>query len=272
LGAVRGPEQYWGVQPQYSIRSAPTYTGFDRSTFDRDDTWQSPLSNDTSYEIDSPISIKSYLKNSLTQPPGIKMIAHGTKCNPRPVYITLHFYDESDNNVPSLEYQNCLTWRAELRKANNSSITDSWKLGNLRKVSFEDILGIHRGKVTTALRRMQTANLVSADLCLSLLTKSGTLDLQCCNADNMSAVDIRECFIDLLGQALRLRGLALKELGHAGLISPIAGQNSKSSVDRNEIAAANSIASKKSSQFSAVPNTGPSSRHCGDANLSVISF
>jgi hypothetical protein len=119
---------------------------------------------------------------------------------------------------------------------------------------------------------MQTANLVNADFCLSLLTKSGTLDLQCCNVDNMSAVDIRECFIDLLGQALRLRGLALKEIGHAGLISPVAGQNNKSSVDRNEIAAANSITSKKSSQFSAVPNIGPSSCHSGDANLSVISF
>jgi hypothetical protein len=99
---------------------------------------------------------------------------------------------------------------------------------------------------------MQTANLVNADLCFSLLTKSATLDLQCCNVDNMSAVlDVRECFIDLLGQALRLRGLALKELGHAGLMSPVAGQNNKSSVDCNEIAAANSITSKKSSQFSA---------------------
>jgi hypothetical protein len=67
----------------------------------------------------------------------------------------------------------------------------------------------------------------------------------------MSAVDVRECFIDLLGQALRLRGLALKELGHAGLMSPVAGQNNKSSVDHNEIAAADSTTSKKSSQFSA---------------------
>jgi hypothetical protein len=66
---------------QYKVRR-PTQALIDPPLAERDDTSQSPLSNDTSYELDSPISIKSYLKNSLTQPPGIKMIAHGTKCNP----------------------------------------------------------------------------------------------------------------------------------------------------------------------------------------------
>jgi hypothetical protein len=248
------PGNYWGVSAQYSIRSAPTYTG-DR-TFGRGDTWQSPLSEDTNNEIDSIGNNRSYLQTHLTQPPGIKVIAHGTKCNPRPVYITLHFYDALQHHVPPLEYQNCLTWRAELRKSNDEITMERLKLGNLRKVSFEDVLGVHRGKATTALRRMQTASLVDAGTCFSLLTKSGTLDLQCANVDNIPAGDVREHFIELLALALKLRGMILNEssFGNAGLASP--GTLSSHNPEGN------------SNGRYPVRSTDVST----DANLSVISF
>jgi hypothetical protein len=163
------------------------------------------------------------LKQQLNQSPGIKMIAHGTKCNPRPVWITLHFDEGMSAQQlsinPDLEYQNCLTWRAELRPNKNSimlpSNTTSMRLGNLRKVSFQNIMGVERGKRTTALRRVQTAKVVDEKECFSLLTNAGTLDLQCLGIDNnmvnASAGEVREGFIRLLGMALSSRGLRLNE-------------------------------------------------------------
>ena len=202
LGIIGEPGQYWGVRPQYSIKSAPTYIGLDRcTTLTIKDTWQSPLTEDMDQQSES---IMSSLQRCLTQPPGIKMIAHGTRCNPRPVYITLHFTDKMQH-LP-LEDQNSLTWRAELRTKNNTA--KALKLGNLRTVSFGSIVGIRRGKVTPALRRVQTASTVDTAICFSLLTKTGTLDLQCCEIDDMfmSAQNVQECFIDILGTALRLKG------------------------------------------------------------------
>ena len=36
------------------------------------------------------LPLPQQLKAMLQQPPGVKLIAHGTKCRPRPVYLTLH--------------------------------------------------------------------------------------------------------------------------------------------------------------------------------------
>lgn len=276
LNLARITDQYWGVSPQYSIRSAPTYTGF-RTTSSKDDTWRSPISEDTSYEIDSIGNTINHLKVYLAQPPGIKMLAHGTKCNPRHVYITLHFYEEIHQYVlPALEYQNCLTWRTELRKSNEGRAGGSLKLGNLRRVSFEDVLGVHRGKVTTALRRMQTAKLVDAETCFSLLTKSGTLDLQCCRVVNISAEEVRESFIELLRAALRSRGTTLNEPNH--LVSPGTSSSHNSNDDFNGIYASSAVVVSSKQNTSPISENavsqldGSSSLVSRDANLSVISF
>ena len=274
--SIGGPGQYWGVHPQYSIRSAPTYTGLDRSTtFTVNDIWQSPLSEDIDQQSES---IMTSLQRYLTQPPGIKMIAHGTKCNPRPVYITLHFTD--DLQYLPLEYQNCLTWRAELRSKDNA--TTPLKLGNLRTVAFQNILGVHRGKVTTALRRVHTAGTVDSAMCFSLLTKSGTLDLQCCKIDDgifMSGQNVRDCFIDLLGTALRTRGVTFN---NGSILSPGEGSSRSSNNLSSKLSpTAESTVSpfaEKSIQNSTRENdaggntSGPPSQLSGDANLSVISF
>jgi hypothetical protein len=145
--------------------------------------------------------------NMLHHPPGLKFVAHGTRCPPRPVWITLHRDDGSASRAhhpqpPPSEYRNRLTWRAELKRHRDgtaaaaaavtggspsplspSSIPEG-KLGNLRTVELHDVLGIELGKLTTALRRVQTAGSSRDVHCFSLLTRNGTLDLEC--------VDLRE--------------------------------------------------------------------------------
>ena len=162
------------------------------------------------------------LQKLFSHPPGIRLIAHGTKCNPRPVWITLHYFDNTTNNggivrgggaIPPLQYRNCLTWRAELRpssttnspnspKARNinnyfntptsitspsTAATQQPQLGNLRRVNLTDILDMELGKRTIALRRLQTARKVKEEDCFSLLTRSGTLDLQCVELHHVSS-------------------------------------------------------------------------------------
>lgn len=179
------------------------------------------------------------LNDLLRQPPGLKFTAHGTKCRPRPVWITLH----CDNNIgveapspqstASHDYRNCLTWRAELKPSSSPTATPTRsvqpKLGNLRKVHLTDILGVELGKRTTALRRVQTAKGVNESDCFSLLTKTGTLDLECVRLDDatgvlsggrsrseqqrsLSAGEVRTGFITCLAQAMSAHGLHLNGL------------------------------------------------------------
>ena len=147
------------------------------------------------------VSLPEEVKQTLGKPPGISFIAHGTKCTPRIVWITLN-YDKQSSTTTSTElseYQNCLTWRAEL-KSNK-------KLGNLRKVKLNEVLGIELGKKSTALRRVQTANGVKENDCFSLLTKTGTLDLECVklkrgNGKQSSAEEVRAAFVTCLALAM----------------------------------------------------------------------
>ena len=162
------------------------------------------------------------MKILLRQPPGIKCIAHGTKCRPRPVWITLHHYNSNSQDnitikkmVSSIttppEYQDCLTWRAELKLG---------KMGNLRKVEMMEVLGIELGKRTTALRRVQTAKGVNDTDCFSLLTRTGTLDLECTslnigegsNKQQTSAEEVRAAFITCLAVSMASKGLQLNGL------------------------------------------------------------
>lgn len=184
------------------------------------------------------------IRQRLAHPPGIKLIAHGTKCNPRHVWVTLHFDDATsllgaggsgspssmqspESSTITFEYRNCLTWRAEMKQSTLAASTPPLapttkpRLGNLRKVAFADILGIELGKRTTALRRVQTAQYVNEDECFSLLTRTGTLDLQCVGfaltksvgaEDGASAATVREGFITNLTMAMSSKGLKLNGL------------------------------------------------------------
>lgn len=144
------------------------------------------------------LSLPEELKNKLKQPPGIKLIAHGTKCKPRPVWITLHCASIDQQQSPELkEYYNCLTWRAEINSA-----TSKKKLGNLRNVELFDIVGIELGKRSTALRRPQTTTNVKENDCFSLLTKTGTLDLQVVGIDSSTAEEVRAAFITCLALSM----------------------------------------------------------------------
>mmetsp|Transcript_606 Transcript_606/g.1132 ORF Transcript_606/g.1132 Transcript_606/m.1132 type:complete len:619 (-) Transcript_606:137-1993(-) len=235
---------------------------------------QSPTSKDTQQQ-QIPTKQQLLMRNILSHPPGIRLIAHGTKCNPRPVWITLHYHDTvsksstptyptSDASTP-FNYQNCLTWRAELRSSSsspsilntpsspfsqnsrythqstpNSHITNSSsasklpKLGNLRTVPLTDILGVELGKRTVALRRVQTARLVKEEECFSLLTRNGTLDLECVSVELdydgaigsgvgsqagkgnvlLSAVRAREEFLFCLHSAMASKGMRLNGLAN----------------------------------------------------------
>ena len=160
-------------------------------------------------EKQSPLSLPEEVKQTLRKPPGIKFIAHGTKCKPRPVWITLNNSSTTATTPTELsEYQNCLTWRAELK-------SNKKKLGNLRKVTFDEVLGIELGKKSTALRRVQTANGVNENDCFSLLTKTGTLDLECVklkssSGKQSSAEEVRAAFITCLALAM----MSSKNLNH----------------------------------------------------------
>lgn len=233
---------------------------------------QSPKAKDTQ-QPQIPTNQQLLMRKMLSHPPGIRLIAHGTKCNPRPVWITLHYHDTaSKSSTPSyptsdastpFNYQNCLTWRAELRSSssspsilnrpsspfsqnsrytqqstpnshmtNSSSASKPPKLGNLRTVPLTDILGVELGKQTVALRRVQTARLVKEEECFSLLTRNGTLDLQCVSMDlgydgvigsgvgsqaedgrdSLSAARAREEFLFCLHSAMVSKGMRLNGL------------------------------------------------------------
>jgi hypothetical protein len=168
------------------------------------------------------LPLPQQLKAMLQQPPGVKLIAHGTKCRPRPVYLTLHsdaIISQSALQTPP-EYRNCLTWRAELKSSlsplsSNNLNHARAKMGNLRKVELNEILGFELGKRTTALRRVQTARMINECDCFSLLTKTGTLDLECTalavGGRKSSAEEVRAAFITCLAMAvssrLRMDGL-----------------------------------------------------------------
>jgi len=174
------------------------------------------------------LSLPQILKEMLKQPPGIKFVAHGTKCRPRPVWITLNCGLNSQPAPP--EYRNCLTWRAELKtsSSHNPSLISSPgpRMGNLRKVELHDIIGIEKGKRTTALRRVQTAKGVLENDCFSLLTKTGTLDLECTGltvaGSQSSPEQVRAAFITCLALAMSSKGLRLN--GLQPLTSPLQSQ------------------------------------------------
>ena len=180
-------------------------------------------------------SLSREIEEVLRYPPGLMFVAHGTRCPPRPVWITLHHDDHRP--PPPSEYRNRLTWRAELKRHRTTTTTTTppssspspsseRRLGNLRMVELHDVLGIELGKLTTALRRVQTAGRSRDVDCFSLLTRNGTLDLECVGLDGStsaiaSAEEVRVAFVTCLARAMSSRGLRLDGLSPRERIASI---------------------------------------------------
>ena len=86
---------------------------------------------------------------------GVQIIAHGSKGKPKKVRLVLT--------------ENAIEWRTESKKKN--------KIGKMHQVPLTHIMYVDVGKATTALRRVENAS-IPESLCLSLLTKDGSLDLE----------------------------------------------------------------------------------------------
>jgi len=100
--------------------------------------------------------------SSIKQQPGIRLFAHGTRCQPRKVWIRLD------------PIKDILIWRTE--SVSTDSPTVAQTLGQSREISLFDILYIDIGKTTSALKAIPETN-VPQGLCLSILSKQGSLDL-----------------------------------------------------------------------------------------------
>ena len=195
----------------------------------RDDTHEHQRPRD---DMSPSSSLPREIEEVLRYPPGMMFVAHGTRCPPRPVWITLHHDDHRP--PPPSEYRNRLTWRAELKRHRTTTTTTTTtpppsspspsterSLGNLRMVELHDVLGIELGKLTTALRRVQTAGRSRDVDCFSLLTRNGTLDLECVGLDEStfsscaavaSAEEVRAAFVTCLSRAMSSRRLRMEGL------------------------------------------------------------
>jgi hypothetical protein len=91
--------------------------------------------------------------------PGVLIVAHGSRGKPKTVRLTLT--------------DSAITWRTE----NRSKTKGKPKIGKLHQVPLAHIMYVDVGKQTTALRRIENAE-IHESLCFSLLTKEGSLDLE----------------------------------------------------------------------------------------------
>jgi hypothetical protein len=96
--------------------------------------------------------------------PGVLIVAHGSRGKPKTVRLQLT--------------ESAITWRTETRRKTGprGEITKP-KMGKLHQVPLSHIMYVDVGKQTTALRRVENAA-VPEQLCFSLLTKEGSLDLE----------------------------------------------------------------------------------------------
>lgn len=121
---------------------------------------------------------------------GIRLVAHGVQCDPKRVWIRF----EKPN----------IYWQTEFPK----SIVDSsghtstvWMRGKSHAIGLHDVLYIDVGKKTSAL--LTTS--LSADACFSLLTATGSLDLQANSKLERDAIVC--CLSFVLDQVHEWRGL-----------------------------------------------------------------
>ncbi len=99
---------------------------------------------------------------------GIKIIAHGSKGKPKSVRLILT--------------ENAIEWRTESTSSRRRN-----KAGKTHQVPLSHIMYVDVGKQTTALRRVENAS-IADHVCLSLLTRDGSLDLEASSSQERDAL------------------------------------------------------------------------------------
>lgn len=102
---------------------------------------------------------------------GIRLVAHGVHCDPKRVWIRLQ-EDADSSSEPSV------TWQTEFPRRvpdQNGNVSIVLMRGSLHSIALKNILYIDVGKKTHALA---LAKGIPDNMCLSLLTQNGSLDLQ----------------------------------------------------------------------------------------------
>jgi hypothetical protein len=105
---------------------------------------------------------------------GIRLVAHGVHCDPKRVWIRL----QEEEGVGGTVGEPSVTWQTEFPRRvpdQNGNVSIVLMRGSLHSISLKNILYIDVGKKTHAL---QLARGVPDNMCLSLLTQNGSLDLQ----------------------------------------------------------------------------------------------
>ena len=115
---------------------------------------------------DAPLQDEIVISAAMQQlrDPGVLIVAHGSRGKPKTVRLQLN--------------EAAVTWRTESKHK---------KVGKLHQVPLTHIMYVDVGKQTTALRRVENAQ-VPQSLCFSLLTKEGSLDLEANSARERDAL------------------------------------------------------------------------------------
>ncbi len=132
-----------------------------------------PLSTitNTSSNFNDEIAISTTM--SQLRDTGIKIIAHGSKGKPKSVRLLLT--------------ENAIEWRTEPSPSSSTNPNKKRKNGKTHQVPLSHIMYVDVGKQTTALRRVENAS-ISDSVCLSLLTRDGSLDLEAKNSVERDAL------------------------------------------------------------------------------------
>jgi hypothetical protein len=125
-----------------------------------------PTSTDVNSTGADDLSVSAVMQQ--LRDPGLLITAHGSRGKPKIVRLQL--------------VNSAITWRTEnRRKAPGMSPGIPPKVGKVHSVPLTNIMYIDAGKQTTALRRVENSG-VPENLCFSLLTKEGSLDLEASSA------------------------------------------------------------------------------------------
>lgn len=122
-----------------------------------------PFSSATPSTFNDEIAISATMQQ--LRDTGIEIIAHGSRGKPKKVRLVLT--------------ENAIEWRTESKRKN--------KVGKMHQVPLTHIMYVDVGKATTALRRVENAA-VPENVCLSLLTRDGSLDLEASSAMERDAL------------------------------------------------------------------------------------
>ena len=133
----------------------------------------------TNHRVPSHMVLSSTL-TSLREP-GVRLHAHGTQCEPRRIWIQLDVHKE------------LLEWRTE-QTASKNDLNASYTMGPKHTIPLKDVLYVDVGKTTSALQLLPE-DVVRGDMCFSILTKNGSLDLNAGNKLERDALISCMCLI-----------------------------------------------------------------------------